>query len=226
MSPLSEFALPAYNLAVGYRLVIFDFDGTLADSGDWVRQVFNQVAVRFRFRQVSAEEIEMLRGHGNRELVRYLGVPTWKLPLIARHIRRLVAADCENIQLFSGAPDLLRTLSESGARLAIVSSNAEENIRRILGPDNAARIDFFECGASVFGKARKFRRVCRRAGVRPADALCIGDETRDIEAAKAAGIASGAVEWGYHTPENLARFGPTVMFASMADIHGAVVSQT
>jgi phosphoglycolate phosphatase len=73
-----------------YRLIIFDFDGTLADSRDWMRGVFNGVARRYRFRTISEAEMEMLRGHDNRAILRYLGVPGWKLPFIANHMRRLM----------------------------------------------------------------------------------------------------------------------------------------
>src|SRR4051812_1838424 len=182
-----------------YDLAIFDFDGTLADSAAWMAGVFNDVADRFGYRRVSEDELQMLRGRNNREIVRYLGVPAWKLPFIASHMRKLVARDAGKIRLFEGVGDLLARLSGSGVTLAIVSSNTEETIRRILGPENAARIAWYECGASLYGKAAKFRRVVKRSGVSPDRAICIGDEARDIEAAAQAGLSSGAVTWGYAT---------------------------
>jgi phosphoglycolate phosphatase len=201
-----------------YKLIIFDFDGTLADSRDWFAGVINQVAARYRFRQVSRAELEMLRGYDNRAIIRYLGVPGWKLPLIANHMRRLVAHEAHAIPLFPGVGDLLDALASRGVALAVVTSNSEENVRRILGPDNAAAITYFACGASLFGKAAKFRQVLRRAGVAPADALCIGDETRDVEAAAAVGLAAGAVTWGYATAESLRACRPTLTFESLDEI--------
>jgi phosphoglycolate phosphatase len=198
-----------------YRLVIFDFDGTLADSAAWTLGILNEVAERYRFRRVSDAEIAMLRGRDNRAIVRYLGVPAWKMPLIANHMRGLIARDAERIRLFPGVEGLLRTLSRGGVGIAIVSSNSEENVRRILGPGNAALIDVYECGASIFGKARKFRRVLDRSGALPRDVICIGDEARDIDAAMKAGLASGAVTWGYATPELLRSRGPTHVFETM-----------
>jgi phosphoglycolate phosphatase-like HAD superfamily hydrolase len=76
-----------------YRLVIFDFDGTLADSFPWFLRSIDSVADRFRFRRLREGDVELLRGHGAREIIRYLGIPTWKLPFIARHMRRLKARD-------------------------------------------------------------------------------------------------------------------------------------
>ncbi len=197
-----------------YRLVIFDFDGTLADSLGWLAGEVRPLARRFGFREVSDVEIDMLRGRGNREILRYLNVPAWKLPAIAAHLRRRVAEDAEAIRLFPGAKALLRRLAGDGVILGVVSSNAEANVKRILGPEAAALIGYYECGASIFGKAARFRRMVKRAGVAPGDVLCVGDEARDIEAARDAGLASAAVTWGYATRDLLAARRPTWMFDS------------
>ncbi len=205
-----------------YDLVIFDFDGTLADSAGWTLGILNEVAVRFGFKTLSDEEKAMLRGQDNRAIVRYLGVPAWKMPLIAAHMRKLVARDAERIALFPGVDALLARLAEQGTRLAIVSSNSEENVRRILGPTNAGSIAHYACGASIFGKAAKFRQVLRRSGIPRERTLCIGDETRDIEAATTERLASGAVTWGYATPDLLRAYRPTLLFATLDEIGAAV----
>jgi phosphoglycolate phosphatase len=205
-----------------YDLVIFDFDGTLADSAEWTLGILNQVAERYGFRQVSEAETAMLRGWDNRAVIRYLGVPAWKLPLIANHMRKLAARDAGQIRLFPGVDALLARLSGAGVRLAIVSSNAEENVRRILGPANSALIAHYACGASIFGKAAKFRQVLRASGIARSRTLCIGDEARDIEAAVAERLACGAVTWGYATPELLRAQEPTLLFRSLDEIGAAV----
>ena len=203
---------------MAYKLAIFDFDGTLADSADWLKGVFNQVASRYGFKQISDEDFAVLRGRDNRAIIRHLGVPAWKMPFIANHMRKLAGRDASSIPLFDGSSELLRVLRERGVIVAIVSSNTEENIRRILGPHNACLVAHYECGASIFGKASKFRHVLRRTGVGPKDAIAIGDETRDIEAAMQANIAAGAVAWGYATPELLSSRSPAHMFETMDDI--------
>lgn len=201
-----------------YRLVIFDFDGTLADSAGWVLGVMNELARRHGFREISDEEAAMLRGRSNQEIIGYMRAPRWRLPAIAADFKRRMAAEADAIELFEGIIPLLHALSAAGLRVAVVSSNSEANVRRILGAEAAALIDAFGCGASLFGKAAKFRTMIRRQGVSPAQTLCIGDETRDIEAARAAGAAAGAVHWGYATPEVLARFEPDHDFAAPTDI--------
>lgn len=201
-----------------YKLVIFDFDGTLADSARWMVEELTPLAARFGFREVSASEIEALRCCDSRQILSRLGVQAWQLPFIAGHLRRRVAQDAETIKLFPGAKALLRRLAGQGVVLGLVSSNSAANVRRILGPEAAALIEHYACGAPLFGKAAQFRKVVKRARVKPGETLCIGDETRDIEAARQAGLACGAVAWGYARRELLASRSPTWLFETPDDV--------
>jgi phosphoglycolate phosphatase len=205
-----------------YSLVIFDLDGTLADSFPWFRRILNGVADRYGFRRVDENDVEMLRHASTREILAHLEIPWWKIPLIARHMRKLKTADAATISLFDGVETMLRTLAASGVKLALVSSDTEANAREKLGRSAALFCDF-DCSASVFGKAQKFRRVMQRAHIDPARVIAIGDETRDIEAARAAGIACGAVSWGYAAPKALIDRKPDLVFTRMDEIAKAVL---
>ncbi|WP_339032625.1 HAD family hydrolase [Bradyrhizobium symbiodeficiens] len=204
-----------------YSLAIFDLDGTLADSFPWFLRTINEIADRFRFRRVADEHIEGLRHASTREILSRLEVPLWKLPAIARHARRLKAEAASEISLFAGVETMLRTLADNGVQLALVTSDSEANAREKLGP-SAALFSHFDCAASVFGKPAKFRQVMRRAGVELGQVIAIGDEVRDIEAARAVGIACGAVCWGYAAPAALRALGPNHVFERMDEIVGAV----
>jgi phosphoglycolate phosphatase len=201
-----------------YRLALFDFDGTLADSFSWFLSVVNRLADEHRFRRIEEHEVESLRGQGSRQIVAHFGVPAWKLPRVARAFRHHMAREIGQIRLFPGVDELLRALSSRGIRLAIVTSNSVENVRQVLGPGNAALIHHYECGASLFGKRPKLRAVLKKSGIPAAEALAIGDEIRDLEAARAEGIAFGAVSWGYANPEALRAHNPEEMFASLEEI--------
>src|SRR5262249_46267976 len=128
-----------------------------------------------------------------------------------------------SIPLFDGVEAMLTTLAASGVRLALVSSDTETNAREKLGP-SAALFSDFDCAASIFGKPAKFRRVLNRARVPAEAAIAIRDETRDIEAARAVGIACGAVTWGYAARQALIDRKPDLVFERMEDIAGAVLA--
>jgi phosphoglycolate phosphatase len=200
-----------------YTLAIFDLDGTLADSSSWFLAVINGVAREYGFRQIADREIELLRHAGAREILQRLEVPLWKLPAIARRMRALKREQLHAISLFPGVPAMLDALRDAGLTLALVSSDNEDNARRQLG-ESAALFRHFACGASIFGKATKFKAVMRRARATAAQTVAIGDEVRDIEAARAAGIACGAVTWGYAATEALVAMKPELVFETMNDI--------
>jgi phosphoglycolate phosphatase len=206
-----------------YSLVIFDLDGTLSDSFPWFLRVVNDIARKYGFKPIANDDIEPLRRAGTREILKRLEVPFWRLPAIAAHARALKREQLGLIPLFPGTDAMLRSLSGAGLTLALVSSDNEQNARRQLGA-SAESFSHFACGAPLFGKAAKFKSIVRRAGAAPGQAISIGDEVRDIEAARAAGIACAAVAWGYAAPEALAAHAPDLMFREMKDLERLIGS--
>lgn len=193
-----------------YSLAIFDFDGTLADSFPWFIASLDQTTDHFGLKRVNPDEIDALRDRSSRDVIKHLEVPMLKIPSIATYMRNMFAEGIHDIPLFPGASDMLFALHDAGVKLALVSSNAENNVRHVLGTA-AGIIDHYACGSSLWGKAQKFGSVLRALRQSPAHTIAIGDEIRDIDAARQAGLAAGSITFGYnsrralesHTPEHL-----------------------
>ena len=171
-----------------------------------------------RYRKVTYAELEELRRLPTREIFKALGIPRWRIPRLAAHLRRRAAEESSRMQLFPGMVDLLTTLHGNGVTLAIATSNSETTVRHVLGERLAAMIHLYACNAAVFGKAAKFKRIMRKAGVAPSETVAIGDETRDLEAARAAGIRGLAVEWGYADATLLRAAAPGRTASSVSDL--------
>ncbi len=201
-----------------YRLIIFDSDGTLADTLPWMRSQFNELAEEHGFRKVEPHEYERFRDLHGSALLRELGLPLWKLPRVVTAMRRRMAEHTGKFSTFPGISETLTRLTANGAQLAVVSSNSRENVERVLGVENAQRITHWACGVSMLGKAAKLRQVIRQSGVSRDEAIYIGDEIRDAEAAAKAGIAFGAVTWGQHGAEALAAQRPAEIFATVLEM--------
>lgn len=208
-----------------YKLVIFDFDGTLADSFPYFLSTINNLAATYNFPPINLDEVDKLRGMDARQLMKGAKLPAWKIPLIANAFIRQMARDIEQIHLFEGIPDLLKRLSDQGVQLAIVSSNSEENIRRVLGPAIAALITYFGCGTSLFGKQYKFKKSMSKLGIKASEVLCVGDEVRDLEAAKEVNVAFGAVTWGYTQIDALKTHHGITLFYTVDDILQTVLPE-
>jgi phosphoglycolate phosphatase len=160
------------------RLVIFDFDGTLADSFGWFLDISDALADRYRFDRFDRRDLDRLRAMDARQLLKHHRVPLWKVPFILRRARAMMARDLARMPLFPGVHGALAALAGRGVTLAIVTTNSRANVLRVLGP-SASLFRELEHGVSIGGKARKLRRVLRRTRTAAAHALFVGDELRD-----------------------------------------------
>jgi phosphoglycolate phosphatase len=208
--------MPAYTLA------IFDFDGTLADSFPWFCSVLDQTADKFGLSHVPPEDIPTLRELSSYDALKRLGVPFYKLPAISTFMRGLAVEGIPSIPLFAGAAEALAALKAGGVRLALVSSNAEAAVRAVLGPA-AQLIDRYACGSSLFGKSQKFATVLDALRVPRDDTIAIGDEIRDIDAARKTRLAAGSITFGYNTRDALERHHPDYLFDSYDQLVQAVL---
>jgi phosphoglycolate phosphatase len=199
-------------------LALFDFDATLADSLPWFHQATHRLASQFGFTPVPLEKIDDFRQREATHILAEVNLPLWKVPRVVTAMRRLMSEEIERIHLFPGIAECCEAAIRHGWRLGVVSSNAEANVRRVLGPELSARFSVFECGASLLGKASKLRRAVRRVGATPEQAIYIGDEVRDLDAATEAGLAFGAVTWGWNDRAAFAARQPAVIFNSIAEL--------
>ena len=201
-----------------YRLAIFDFDGTLADSFPFFLQVFNQLARQHGFKGIDPELAPTFRHYTPRQMMELVGMPAWKLPLVARSFISLMKQNATSISLFEQVDKTLLQLVNHGMVLAIVSSNSYDNISQILGPANTKLIRHFECGMSIFGKPTRIQKVLKKTGIPSHEVIYIGDQVTDLEAARKVSIAFGAVSWGYGTIESLREHLPEEEFESVSAI--------
>ena len=207
-----------------YRLVIFDFDGTLADSFAFFSEVYDQLAARHGLRRVSDAQARELRGLHAREIMRRVGMPAWKLPIVSAEFVGIMRARRREIRLFDGVGAMLEQLASAGLTLAIVSSNAEDNVRAILGEPAAARVAHYACGMSIFGKRAHLREALQAAAAPATGAIYIGDQAADFDAARSEGIDFGAVTWGFGTAAHLAALEPQCLFHRVEELAAALAA--
>lgn len=201
-----------------YKLMIFDFDGTLADSYPWFRDSINIAARKFSFQEIEPEDFEELRSLDSKTIIKRLKISWWKIPLLASYMRKLFTKNAHQIQVFPGIEVVLKTLSQRGVKLALVTSNSKINVQKILGSKIYSYFDFYHFDVSLFGKKKAYRKLMKKQGLLPSECLSIGDEVRDIEAAQSLGISSAAVLWGYAHADVLTKKGPTYLIRNMRDI--------
>jgi phosphoglycolate phosphatase len=207
----------AYNTSMAYRLAIFDFDGTLADSLAHAVAIFRRLAPTLGLKPF--DDVAAARAMPARQLMKKLGVSYFRLPRLMRAFQAAAAEGAENLPLQPGIADMLATLHANGIRLGILSSNREDNIRACLKTHGVEHYFEFILGyPKLFGKARALRRILKAEKIPREEVIYIGDELRDIEAARKARIACAAVSWGWHVPEMLEEAMPVAMLRSPTDL--------
>jgi phosphoglycolate phosphatase len=201
-----------------FKLIIWDFDGTVVDSRALMLAVFNRLAAEFRYRPV--DDPEAARSLSTREFLRRQGISLWRLPRLIRRFHAAAADEAETLKLFPGLADALTGLSAAGFRLGILSSNKEDTIRRCLRANGAEGHFAFVVGyPRLFGKGKALRRIVRAERLDSSEVLYVGDEVRDIEAARKARVASAAVTWGLNTEAILRAGGPDLVAADPLILH-------
>lgn len=205
-------------MAPRYRLAIFDFDGTLADSFPVFVQIFNSLAAKHRYSPVTDEQIVALRRCGAREVMAKLGIKRWRLPFIIADYRRLAIRHHVVPPMFPRMAESLRRIAAAGVQLAIVTTNSRDNVLRSLGQETADLFARIEDKVSLFAKHRPLLRVARRLGVAPAQSIYFGDQSADGQAARRAGMAFAAVPWGYGSADVLVEEGADFLLQQAADL--------
>jgi phosphoglycolate phosphatase len=200
------------------KLAIFDFDGTLADTYPVFADSVNLLAARHGFREVAPEEQGRLRGLDVRAIMRELRLPLWKVPAVLADFRKVMHQRIDEVRPFSDMTAVLSGMLQTGMRVAVATSNSSANVRAVLGEALVGRFAALECDASLFGKAQRLRRILKATRIDKSEAIYIGDEIRDAEAAAKVGVAFGAVAWGYTHLDALLRMNPGEVFRVPRDM--------
>lgn len=198
--------------------LIFDFDGTLANSFDATLRVANALAPEFGYRPAEAHEIEALRSASYRSVAAHLGVAWHKIPMIATRIRKELAGMVSEMATFEGMPEVLAELRRRGLQLGILTSNDVRNVERFLAARGLTHFDFVTSSSSVWGKERRLKALLRRHRLTASQVAYVGDEIRDIEATKPLGIRMIAVGWGYTAKAFLAEHAPDFVVDTPFDL--------
>jgi phosphoglycolate phosphatase len=196
-----------------YQTVIFDFDGTIADSEHAMISSLNAISGEFGFSRIEPGEVASLRKLSIWQLVtKRLRIPFWNVLAILRLEKRAKAAFLARgdfLDVFPGMADGIARLREKGCLVGIVSSTPLPVIERVLRGSGIV-VDFVSAGSPVYRKASAIRKEIRSRGVDKKTAVYVGDELRDINAAKHAGISVISVGWGLNDPAVLAARGARV----------------
>ena len=199
--------------------ILFDFDGTLAETMMLIHEVFNRLAGVYGYRHLPETELEECRHLNVHEFILHAGIPRWKVPLIAIHARKLMHQEMDRIQPPTGLVDALTRIHDSGRYVMdILTSNRRENVLKFLLRHDIDWFDEVEATRAVLSKKRRVEQYIRNKGLDARNLFYVGDTTIDVESAHHAGARTVAVAWGLNTVEALARVRPDHLIEHPSDL--------
>lgn len=192
--------------------IIFDFDGTLVDSLSEVIAVYNSVAPFYRCKTLRKEDFSRLRDGTMRDAFREVGIRPFVLPFLLFSIKRRLSGRMKAISWYAGIPEALATLHLSGARIGILTSNSEKNVREFLQISGTEHLFAFVVSSrGTLHKGAALQRLLKKYQLPSEETWYVGDEVRDVEAARAVGVQSAAVTWGFQSRRILAAASPDIL---------------
>ncbi len=188
----------------GAAAVLFDFDGTLADTAADLTHALNKVRAE---KGMEALPLEQMRPHASAGARGLLGAGMGILPehpeyttLRERFLEHYAASICVDTRLFPGMAELLAAIEERGLRWGIVTNKSERLTRPLvqaLGLSRTACIVGGDTTPHLKPHPASLLHAARLLSLEPAQCIYAGDDLRDIQAANAAGMRAVAVRWGY-----------------------------
>lgn len=202
--------------------LIFDFDGTIADTLGAIVRITNRIAPEYGYSPTTPEKLRYYQSLTTKEMLRQSELPLFRLPFLLRRVRKEMAAEIESVPIASDLVPTLRELLARDHRLMIMSSNSRRNIEGFLAAHGIE--DVFESvqgGVGLLSKARVLKRIVQKGGLDFSQVIYVGDETRDIDASKQIGILVAAVTWGFSSRDALASQDPAFLIDRPCQLLGA-----
>lgn len=201
-----------------FKYIFFDFDGTIADTEKVNFKILEQLSDKYKFKRLAVNELHYAKKMNALQLMNHLNVKKYKLPFILKKGKKLLKQNIVNIELcMNNYAEVLPSLKSAGVKLAIITSNSKKNVNLFLRNHNLDCFDFI-VSSSLFGKEHKIKKIIKKGRINPSDVIYVGDEIRDISAAKLANIKIAIVSWGYNSLDSLLSYEPDFVLHDPSDL--------
>jgi phosphoglycolate phosphatase len=207
------------------KAVLFDFDGTIADTHDAFFGIVNRLAEEFGYPQVDQQELARLKKLSSAEIIKYSRISPFKIPFILKRFKKELGKEIKDLKPYFEITEVLSLLKDRGYMLGIVTSNLGDNVHVFLRNNDLEHFfDFVKAGTTLFGKNRIINKVLKEHNFRADEVIYVGDETRDISAAKKSKLTMISVAWGFSSPAVLQEYAPDFLIYQPRELLTAIAA--
>lgn len=182
------------------KVIIFDFDGTIADTLDTLVDIINNLSEEFGYKKITPEDLEQLKNLKPIQIIQQSGISIYKLPSLVRKVKLSLAKKIQHLNTIPGIKEVLLELKNQNTQLGIITSNSRENVLLFLEANDLQQVfDFIYSGTTLLGKSKVINSFLKKEKIKREEVIYVGDETRDIDAAKKSHVKVIAVSWGFNS---------------------------
>ena len=191
------------------KKLIFDFDGTIADTLDLLVDIYNKIHHHYGCLPVDIRDKEDLKKLKAQKILKKYKISFLKIPFLLFRVRRELKKRISEVKIFEDIELALKELKNKGFDLSILTSNSKENVEIFLRNNDLLDIfKFIYSSSNVFSKNKSIKKFLKKYSINKEDCIYVGDETRDIEAMKKIDLPIIAVSWGFNSKYALAKLDP------------------
>jgi len=202
----------------GIKLIIFDFDGTLADTMPIIFDIVTTHAKDYGIKPPTDAQKKAIRSMSPGEIIREFHIPLYKIPFLLIAGKRELEKRISDVHTFPGIQKMIQTLEKKGYILGVLTSNNKRSVEKFFALHDIVGFDFIQSEFNLFGKDKALKGIMKKHKIDPEHVVYVGDEVRDLEASQKAGVLSVAVTWGFSTKEILMSHKPTYIVYKASDI--------
>ncbi len=204
------------------RALIFDFDGTIANTLPIIFVQTIKISKKYKINKETQEILDLVSQLPFWQVLTELNISWMKTPFILWDIKQAqekLFRDISHIQLFDGMKEVLIELTQRGLKLYIYSSNSRKNVIKFLAKEKI--VSLFEkiyIGGSILGKARGLIQILKKEKLTNTEVLYVGDEIRDLIACRKVNIKMIGVAWGLAGEQTLVQANTDFIVRSPTEI--------
>ncbi|RPK03148.1 HAD-IA family hydrolase [Priestia endophytica] len=185
------------------KTILFNFNGTIVDTSSLAIDIYNEIAEKKGYRKINDEEVAYLSTLSVTDRFKRLNVPIYKLPSLGITIKQRYQKYISNLDPVSGINEVIHELKKRGYRLGFLTTNSRDVTHQFLTSNSMNVFDYTHYSFNPFSKTKEISSFLKKNKLNQKDVLYIGDELRDIKAAKKNHLYCIAVSWGYDSKELL-----------------------
>ncbi len=193
-------------------MILFDFDGTLADTISLGITLLNSYSDKFGYKKL---DLEKNKGLSALQLMSVAQISFWKLPYLVCFFKKKLVESGSQIKMINGVQTMLSELKNAGFKMGILTSNSLQTVQNFLKTyEIESYFSYIKTDVPVFGKKRALSKAKRQI---KSDFINVGDDLRDVEAKKKNDIPVVSVCWGFNSFEVLEQNNPKMVAKNTAE---------